>query len=77
MSKVTSDDPDMLPEYDFTGGERGRYLKRFPLGSKVVALAPDVAEVFPDSDSVNKALRALIKKQDRPKATTEKKAASS
>lgn len=54
-------DVDMEPEYDFGGGERGKYARRFKAGTNVVALEPDVYEVFPDSESVNEALRALIK----------------
>ena len=56
----TSQDPDILEEYDFSKGVRGKYAKRYAQGSNVVVLSPDVAEVFPDSASVNKALRALV-----------------
>ena len=52
-------DADMLDEYDFSGGVRGKYVDRFAQGSNVVVLDPDVARVFTDSDSVNQALRAL------------------
>jgi hypothetical protein len=52
-------DPDMLDEYDFSGGVRGKYAERFARGSNVVVLDPDVAKVFSDSESVNQALRAL------------------
>ena len=52
-------DPDMLEEYDFSNGVRGKYTDRFAKGANVVVLDPDVAEVFPDSESVNRALRAL------------------
>lgn len=52
--------PDMLDEYDFSEGVRGKYAKRYAEGTNVVVLAPDVAEFFPDSDSVNAALRALV-----------------
>ena len=52
-------DPEMLDEYDFSGGVRGKYVNRFPKGSNVVVLDPDVAQVFTDSESVNQALRAL------------------
>ena len=55
-----SSDPDMLEEYDFTKGGRGKYAQRYAAGSNVVVLDPDVAEVFPDSASANHALRALI-----------------
>jgi len=53
-------EPDMLDEYDFNGGVRGKYAERFARGSNIVVLDPDVAEVFSDSESVNQALRALV-----------------
>jgi len=49
----------MLPEYDFSGGVRGKYANRFAEGTIMVVLDPDVAELFPDRQSVNSALRAL------------------
>jgi len=52
-------DPDMLDDYDFSQGVRGKYVQRFAQGSNVVILSPDVAEIFPDSESVNTALRLL------------------
>ena len=52
-------DSEMLDEYDFRGGVRGKYVGRFAKGSNVVVLDPDVAKVFTDSESVNQALRAL------------------
>lgn len=52
-------DPEMLEEYDFSGGVRGKYSERFPKGANVVVLDEDVARVFTDSESVNQALRAL------------------
>ncbi len=53
-------DDGMLDEYDFRGGDRGKYTGRYEEGSNVVVLSPDVAEAFPDSESVNEALRALM-----------------
>jgi hypothetical protein len=53
-------DPDMLSEYDFSEGVRGRYAKRYAAGTNIVVLSPDIAEFFPDSESVNTALRALV-----------------
>jgi len=49
----------MLDEYDFSLGVRGKYAKRYAEGTNVVVLAPDVAALFPDAESVNDALRAL------------------
>jgi hypothetical protein len=54
-------DPDMLPEYDFSKGVRGKYAKRYAEGTNVVMLAPDVAALFPDAETVNAALRALAR----------------
>ncbi len=51
---------EMLDEYDFSQGVRGKYAQRYTEGSNVVLLSPDVAEAFPDSVSVNRALRSLI-----------------
>jgi hypothetical protein len=57
----TRRDPDMLDEYDFSEGVRGKYAKRYAEGTNIVVLSPDVAAVFPDSESVNEALRVLVK----------------
>jgi hypothetical protein len=51
----------MRPEYDMRGAVRGKYVDRFPQDVVMVTLAPDVAAVFPDGDSVNEALRVLLK----------------
>ncbi len=59
MKKRQSDDPDMLDEYDFSVGVRGKHAASYAEGSNVVVLDPDVAEIFPDSQSVNSAPRAL------------------
>ena len=48
---------EMRPEYDFSGGIRGKYASRFGQGTVMVLLDSDVAKVFPDSESVNQALR--------------------
>ena len=63
----TTDGDSMAPQYDFSGGVRGKYARRFAAGSNVVVLEPDVAKVFPDSSSVNEALRALVKIAERKK----------
>lgn len=79
ISKDLEND-DMLPEYDFQGGVRGKHHKAYREGHTVkvhqtdgtttvhyftledgaVMLEPDVRQYFPDSDTVNKALRVLI-----------------
>jgi hypothetical protein len=50
---------EMRDEYDFSGGLRGKYVDRYRRGINVVLLDPELAEAFPDSKSVNDALRAL------------------
>lgn len=52
---------EMRPEYDFSGGVRGKYYEAYMQSSNIVVLDPDVAEIFRDSASVNEALRLLAK----------------
>lgn len=54
-------DPDLREEYDFSAGVRAKYAERYAKGSNVIVLDPDVAEVFPDGEAVNQALRVLAK----------------
>ncbi len=63
MKKIKSNqfDPDMLNEYDFSNGVRGKYIERLREGSNVVKLDEDVAAVFPTEKAVNDALRSLAK----------------
>jgi hypothetical protein len=62
MKKTETDANDELrPEYDLRGlrvRKMGRGRKSF---GGVVRLEPDVAEVFPDAEAVNEALRFLIR----------------
>jgi len=71
---------EMLPEYDFRSGVRGKHyeayrrghtvtihktdgtteVQHFKLEEGAVMLEPDVRAYFPDSETVNKALRGLI-----------------
>jgi hypothetical protein len=53
---------DLRPEYDFSAGVRGKYAKQYSEGTNVVVvvLDPDLAEQFPTSEAVNKALRELV-----------------
>ena len=61
MRKVhkKNQDTEMLEEYDFSSGIRGKYARRYKQGSNVIVLDPDVAKVFPDKESVNESLRGL------------------
>ncbi|MFM2065080.1 MAG: hypothetical protein RLZZ507_4751 [Cyanobacteriota bacterium] len=78
--ELDSKDNEMLPEYDFTGGVRGKHyqayrrghtvtihqadgtdiVQHFTLEDGAIMLDPDVREYFPDTETVNQALRTLI-----------------
>lgn len=50
----------MRDNYDFSKGVRGKYAKLYKDGTNIVLLEPEVARAYPDSESVNKALRKLM-----------------
>lgn len=80
VSDQSQEKDEMLPEYDFSGGVRGKHYKAYRKGHTVtvhkadgseqiqyftlkdgaVMLETDVRKYFPDSESVNRALRGLI-----------------
>ena len=58
--KPTDGDRDtMRPEYDFSKGVRGVTAQRYREGTNIIVLDPSLMDVFPDSETVNEALRAL------------------
>ncbi|CAN5491885.1 hypothetical protein BH10ACI1_BH10ACI1_33900 [soil metagenome] len=73
---MNKDKEEMLDEYDFTGkkGVRGKYHEAFKKGYTVrvikengttdeqyfASIESDIHRYFPDSESVNNALRSLI-----------------
>ena len=59
MKKQTKHSGNMLAEYDFSGGVRGKYAARYARGTNLVLLEPDVAKFFPTAEDVNTSLRAL------------------
>lgn len=53
---------DLRAEYDLTklkGGVRGKYYQRAQGGTNLVLVEPELAKLFPDAASVNRALRVL------------------
>lgn len=56
----TTEDNEMRPEYNFSGGIRGKHYRAYQQGTNVVFPEPDIARVFKDSESVNHALRMLL-----------------
>lgn len=79
-NNISEMDDNLRPEYDLSkleGGVKGKYASKYQEGTNLILLEPDVAEVFKDNQSVNEALRLLIKiagekhaKQDRPVPTS-------
>jgi hypothetical protein len=59
---------ELRREYDLAKlkGVRGKYTARYRAGTNLILLSPDVAEYFPDEQSVNKALRTLIHAEKGP-----------
>jgi len=50
---------------DFSKAVRGKYYDRMQQGTNIVLIAPDLMDSFPDSESVNNALRSLKTIADR------------
>jgi len=50
---------EMLEEYDFSNGVRGKYAKAYKEGVNIVKLDSDVMKFFPNAKSVNEALRTF------------------
>ena len=59
MKKEIRKNEDMRSHYNFSGGVRGKYARRYAEGTNVVVLDPDVADLFPNSEAVNETLRAV------------------
>ena len=60
----TAKKEEMRKEYrreDLGVGVRGKYYNEYKKGTNLVLLSPDVAAAFPDDNSVNDALRSLMK----------------
>ena len=51
--KKTTKKLEMLPEYDFSKGVRGKYAKQYKQGTNIVILEKDVAAMFPTTDPVS------------------------
>lgn len=59
MKKEIRKSDGMRNHYDFSGGVRGKYARRYAEGTNVVVLDPDVARMFPNGEAVNETLRAV------------------
>lgn len=64
MKKAWTNKPDqgLRSEYDLSrlrGGVRGKYYRQAIAGANVVLIEPELAQLFPDAEAVNRALRVL------------------
>ncbi|MBU0568379.1 hypothetical protein KJ693_11355 [bacterium] len=50
---------EMRKEYDFSNVRPNKYAEEYAKGTNIVVIEPDLVEFFPNSESVNTALRAL------------------
>ena len=60
---MNSEKDELRPEYPeelIKSGVRGKYVKRYREDNNVVLIDPDLHKLFPDSASVNRALRAYV-----------------
>jgi hypothetical protein len=76
---VEPKDDDLRPEYDLSelkGGVRGKYYRQATQGSNLVLIEPDLAALFPDSESVNRALRLLAEAAKAASSTKRRRARS-
>ena len=59
----------MLPEYDFSGGVRGKYAARLAEENGYVKLDPAVKKYFKKSEDINKVLLAIIESMTQKRRT--------
>jgi hypothetical protein len=82
MKKPKTDERDELrPEYNLAPllkeGTRGKYAVDYKSGTNVVLLDPDVAAAFPTPETVNEALRLVMKLSAIPIPPADKQTAAS
>src|SRR5688572_6565614 len=64
MKKSRFKGEELRPEYNLhqlKGVVRGKYARQYRAGTNLVHLEPDVAKVFANDQSVNEALRSLMR----------------
>lgn len=63
---MNSEEDKLRAEYPaelIRSGVRGKYAQRYRKGTNIVVIDPDLHKVFPDSESVNRALREYLARQ--------------
>ena len=59
---IKTPDNELREEYNLSqlkGGVRGKHFRQAAAGTNLVLIEPDLAGLFPNSESVNRALRLL------------------
>jgi len=75
MANEHKSEDELRPEYEegfWEGAVRGKYAERYAASNKVVRLAPDVARSFPNDESVNEALRFILRVMDDTSSLTKR-----
>lgn len=63
---MSSKHKGLRPEYPaalIKSGIRGKYAQRYREGTNLVLIDPDLHELFPTSEAVNRALREYVEKR--------------
>lgn len=64
---MNNDEDTLRDEYPpelIKSGVRGKYAEKYREGTNVVLIEPDLHKVFPNSESVNKALREYLEQKE-------------
>lgn len=64
---MNNDEDTLRDEYPpelIKSGVRGKYAEKYREGTNVVLIEPDLHKVFPNSESVNKALREYLDQKE-------------
>ena len=59
---------DLKKEYELNSlgeGVRGKYLERYQKGTNIVVIDPELSKEFPNTKSVNDALREVLEQRKR------------
>ncbi len=77
MKKSAKQDPlAERPDKDFSKGVRGKYTNLLAKGSNLAIIDPELHKHFPDSEAVNKALRAFLDIREQLEAAAPPRRAS-
>ena len=64
---MNNDEDTLRDEYPpglIKSGVRGKYAKKYREGTNIALIEPDLHKAFPNSESVNKALREYLEQKE-------------